>query len=152
MAEAAAIPDAEACAEVLATCAALNLRKATRIVTQLYDAALRPIGLRSTQLPILVTLAAHGALSVTDLADNLVLDRTTLLRNLRPLQRRGLIEVDRGEGKRSRRFALTAAGGEAVAAAIPLWAQAQTRVMDGLGPTQSLEMQRTLSRVVSLLA
>ena len=151
MAGATATPDIEVYAEMLVTCAALNLRKAARIVTQLYDNALRPLGLRSTQLPILVTLAAHGALSVSDLADRLVLDRTTLLRNLRPLQRRGLIGVDRGEGKRSRRFTLTAAGGEAVAAALPLWAQAQARVMDGLGPTQSLRRQRSLSRVVSLL-
>ena len=87
--------DIDAYAEVLATCACLQLRKATRVVTQLYDGALRPIGLRSTQLPILVTLAAHGPLSMTDLAESLVLDRTTLIRTLRPLQRRGLIEVSR---------------------------------------------------------
>ena len=144
-------PDIEAYAEMLATCACLHLRKATRLITQLYDEALRPIELRSTQLPILVTLAAHGALSVTDLADSLVLDRTTLIRNLRPLQRRRLIEVGRDDGKRTRRAALTAAGREAVATAVPLWAEAQTRVMDGLGPEQSLTMQRSLSRVVSLL-
>ena len=144
-------PENGAYAEMLATCACLQLRKATRLVTQLYDEALRPLGLRSIQLPILVTLAARGALSVTDLADSLVLDRTTLIRNLQPLRRRGLIEVGRDEGRRTRRVALTAAGHEATAVAVPLGAEAQTRVMDGLGPKPSLEMQRSLSRVVSLL-
>ncbi len=151
MAEVPDTPDLEAYAEVLATCACLQLRKATRAVTQLYDKALRPIGLRSTQLPILVTLAAHGALSLTDLADSLVLDRTTLIRTLQPLQRRGLVEAGRDDGKRTRRAALTVEGQEAVAVAVPIWAEVQTRVMDGLGPKQSLEMQRSLSRVVSLL-
>ena len=152
MTEATATPDVEAYAEVLATCAALNLRKATRIVTQLYDEALRPVGLRSTQLPILVTLAARGALSMTDLAVSLVLDRTTLIRTLQPLQRRGFVELGREPGGRTRRAILTPAGHVTAAQAVPLWAQAQARVMDGLGPTQSLEMQRSLSRVVSLLA
>ena len=144
-------PDNETYAEILATCACLQMRKAARVVTQLYDEALRPIGLRSTQLPILVTLAAHGALSLTDLADRLVLDRTTLIRNLRPLQRRGLIEVGREDGKRTHGAALTAAGREAAAAAVPLWARAQIRVTDELGSRESLGLQKALSRVVSLL-
>ena len=152
MAEVPDTPDTESPAEVLATCVSLQLRKATRVVTQLYDEALRPIGLRSTQLPILVALAAHGALSVTDLADSLVLDRTTVIRTLQPLQRRGLIEVGRDDGTRTRRAALTAAGREAVARAVPFWAQAQARVMDGLGPQQLVEMRRSLSRLVSLLS
>ena len=143
--------DMEAYAEVLGTSACLQLRKATRVVTRLHDEALRPIGLRSTQLPVLVSLAAHGALSVTDMADSLVLDRTTLIRNLQPLQRRGLIEVGQEDGTRTRRAALTAAGREAVAAAVPLWAHAQTRVMDELGTRESLDLQRALSRLVSLL-
>ena len=151
MAEAADTPDIEPYAEMLATCACLQLRKATRVVTQLYDEALRPLGLRSTQLPILVTLAAHGGVSVPDLADSLVLDRTTLIRNLRPLQRRGLIEVGREEGRRTYRAALTTAGREAAAASVPLWAEAQTRVTDELGSRESLDLGRALSRLVSLL-
>ena len=151
MIEVADTRDIEVYAEVLATCASLQLRKANRVVTQLYDEALRPIGLRSTQLPILVTLAAHGALAVTHLADGLVLDRTTLIRNLRPLQRRGLIEVGREDGGRMHRAALTAAGHRAVAVAIPLWAKAQTRVTDELGTRKSLDLHRLLSRLVSLL-
>ncbi len=151
MAEATAAPEIEAYAEMLETCASLQLRKATRVVTQLYDEALRPVGLRSTQLPVLITLAAHGALSVSDLADGLVLDRTTLIRKLQPLRRQGFVGAGRGEGQRSRRFALTAAGAEAVAAAVPLWAQAQARVTEVLGAVASRDLQRTLSRLVLLL-
>ena len=151
MAETTAAPDIEAYTEMLATCACLQLRKATRVVTQFYDNALRPLGLRSTQLPILVTLAAHGPLSLTDLADSLVLDRTTLIRTLQPLKRRGLIEVGRIAGKRTRRATLTAAGREAAAMAVPLWERAQARVTSGLGPAELPEMQRSLSRLVSLL-
>ena len=139
-------------AEMLGTCACLQLRKATRVLTQLYDEALRPLGLRSTQLPILVTLAAHGAVSVTDLAGGLVLDRTTLIRNLRPLRSRGLIEVSRDDGRRTRRATLTAAGHEAVAAAVPVWAQAQRGVIDELGMSETLYLHKALSRLVSLLA
>ena len=138
-------------AEILATCASLQLRKADRVVTHLYDEALRPMGLRSTQLPILVTLAAQGALAATDLANSLVLDRTTLIRNLRPLQRRGLIEIGRADGRRKRMARLTAAGHRAVAAAVPLWTKAQTRVTDELGTRESLDLHRSLSRLVSLL-
>ena len=151
MVEGVATPDIEAYTEVLETCACLQLRKATRVVTQIYDEAPRPVGLRSTQLPILVTLAAHGPLSVTDLADGLVLDRTTLIRNLRPLQRRGLIEVGPGDGRRTRSATLTAAGQEAAARAVRLWSQAQTRVTDELGTKEAHDLQRSLSRVVLLL-
>ena len=144
-------PHVEAYAEMLAACACLQLRKATRVVTQIYDESLRSVGLRVTQLPILVSLAAHGALSLSDLAEGLVLDRTTLLRNLKPLERRGLIEVSRDDGRRTRTAALTAAGHEVAAAAVPLWARAQSRVMDELGTGASIELQRALSRLVSLL-
>ena len=149
--EVAGTPDTETYAEILATCTCLQLRKANRVVTQLYDEALRPIGLRSTQLATLVTLAARGPMAVTELADSLVLDRTTLIRTLQPLQRRGLIEVGRDDGKRTRRAALTAAGHEAAAAAVPFWARAQTRVTDELGSRESLDLRRALSRLVSLL-
>ena len=149
--EVAGTPDTETYAEILATCACLQLRKANRVTTQLYDEALRPVGLRSTQLPIIVTLAARGPLAVKDLADSLMLERTTLLRNLRPLQRRGLIEVGREDGKRTHRATLTAAGHEAAAAAVPLWARAQTRVTDELGSSESVDLRRALSRLVSLL-
>ena len=149
MVEVARAPAIEAYTEMLGTCACLQLRKATRVITQLYDEALRPTGLRSTQLPILVTLAAHGALAMTDLADRLVLDRTTLIRTLQPLQRRGFIEIGRDAGTRKRRATLTATGQEAVDRAVPLWAQAQTRVVDELGTRGSLDLQRALSRLVS---
>ena len=104
------LPTVEECRRTAATCACSNLRKAARSITQLYEEALRPLGIRATQFPIL--MATHGlrAVSVTDLADNLVIDRTTLTRNLAALERQGLVRIAPGEDRRTRLAELTAAG------------------------------------------
>src|SRR6185369_1797370 len=72
-------------------CASFNLRKASRAVTQLFDNALHPIGLRSTQLVILLASGIYESLSLSQLADIIVSDRTTLTRALKPLLRKGLL-------------------------------------------------------------
>ena len=149
MVEASNGPDAALHAEILATCACLQLRKAARRVTQLYDRALRPVGLRATQLPVLMTLSARPVLPITVLAQSLVLDRTTLSRNLTPLVRRGLVEVD-SDGGRTHEVKLTAKGHAVMARAIPLWARAQAQVMEHLQPRESADLQRALTRLASL--
>ena len=68
----------------LAACACANLRKAARVVTQAYDKALKPTGLRATQFTVIATLATEGDAPLTRLAEALVMDRTTLTRNLKP--------------------------------------------------------------------
>src|SRR4030088_1624820 len=87
----------EACSRVVAECACEGLRRTARAVTQHYEDALAPSGLRATQFPIVVALASAGPLPVTRLAQALVLDRTTLTRNMRALLDRGLIAVTGGE-------------------------------------------------------
>ena len=91
-------------------CACFNLRKATRVVTQLYDEALKPAGLRSTQFAVLAATRALGPVSVNQLAEWIVMDRTTLTRNLKPLERDGLIAVRAGDDLRVRQVSLTAKG------------------------------------------
>ncbi len=86
---------------MLRECVCLNLRKATRTVTKLYDEAYRPIGIRSTQLPLLVAAFLHSH-TVTSLADEVALDRTTLSRNLIPLERKGWIEIAPSDDRRTR--------------------------------------------------
>src|SRR5919106_4818042 len=81
-------------------CACFNLRKATRAVTQLYDDALRPSGLRCTQFSLLTLLRASGTVAMTELAEDAVMDRTTLARNLDILEREGLVRVRPGEDAR----------------------------------------------------
>lgn len=75
-------------------CTSATLRKATRVVTQVYDGALRPVGLRATQFNLLATLAISGDTPLTRLAEMLVMNRTTLTRNLKPLVGKGLICVE----------------------------------------------------------
>ena len=110
-------------------CACIALRRATRAVTAAYDAALAPSGLRVTQFSVLRTLARLGPLGVTRLAEKVALDRSTMGRNLDPLERRGLVHIEVGVTDRRERVAhLTPAGEAAIEAALPLWREAQGRV------------------------
>ncbi len=101
-------------------CACFNLRKATRMVTQLYDEALKPAGVRATQMMVLGATSSAGPISVNRLADRIVMDRTTLTRNLKPLLRDGLIRVRPGNDLRVREVSLTAKGRKTLDRALPL--------------------------------
>src|SRR5438552_6327728 len=89
--------DDNSLAEAARTCACFNFRKASRSVTQLFDQILAPTGLRSTQLVILVTGQLLGPSSIARLARELVMDRSTLTRNLKPLLAMGLLQLSRAE-------------------------------------------------------
>ncbi len=114
-------------------CACFNLRKATRMVTQLYDEALKPVGIRATQFMVLVGTGSAGPISVNQLADRIVMDRTTLTRNLKPLDREGLIAVRPGDDLRVREVSLTAKGRKTLGRAYPLWEGVQARLREHLG-------------------
>jgi DNA-binding MarR family transcriptional regulator len=114
-------------------CACTSLRKGGRALSRLYDDALDPSGLRVTQYSLLATLARAGSLSLTALADELVMDRTTLSRNLLPLERAGLVHVAPGTDRRLRFAQLTPVGQERLEAARPLWRAAQDQVTEAFG-------------------
>ena len=116
-----------------ASCTCANLRKAARAVTQAFDTALQPSGLRATQFTVLATLAKRGELPLMKLAEAMVLDRTTLTRNLRPLIDRGLVRETRDADRRVRRLGLTRTGEAALETALPYWHQAQGRLVAVLG-------------------
>src|ERR1700741_5242026 len=82
-------------------CTCLAVRQAARHVTQFYDQYLAPAGLRTTQFSILAKLKRQGSMTINVLADQLVMDRTTLGRNILPLEREGLISI--APGRRDRR-------------------------------------------------
>ena len=126
-------PDNAKLAEMVTMCVCLNLRKASRAVTQVFDEALRPCGLRSTQLPVLVTLALAGSMTITNLADELVMDRTSLARLLGPLEIGGFISIAPGADRRTRELSVSIRGLEAVEKAVPLWEKAQAHVVKKLG-------------------
>jgi DNA-binding MarR family transcriptional regulator len=117
----------------LAACTCANLRMAARVVTQVYDAALQPSGLKATQFTLLAALSKRGELPLSKLAEALVMDRTTLTRNLKPLVGKGLIRVVQGEDQRVRRISLTPTGRDALGEALPHWRQAQSRLVGALG-------------------
>ncbi len=116
----------------MADCVCFALRRTTRAVTQLYDAALRPHGLRVTQLPILVAASRAEPVPVAPLAERLGMDRTTLLRNVRPLVRRKLIDFTTDDSGRTG-IRTTPAGRSLLARAYPAWKKIQTRVLGNVG-------------------
>jgi DNA-binding MarR family transcriptional regulator len=118
---------------VAATCTCSRLRRAARAVTQLYDDALEPVGLRVTQFSLLRTLQRHGTLTIGDLATRNLLDRTALSRNLDPLAERKLLAIVPGRDARKREVTLTRQGIAALAAAAPHWERAQREVNRRVG-------------------
>ncbi len=137
-------------AEVASSCALLNLRKASRAVTQLYDEALSSSGLKGTQFSLLAAITFAGGATMTQLADALVMDRTTLTRNLGPLKRAGLIETGRGKDHRTRVVAVTQRGRRILRRAYPLWRAAQATVVQGLGEKAWEELMARLTATLSV--
>ena len=143
-------PNAAQLAEIAETCACLNVRKAARAITQLFDEVLQPTGLRSTQFPLLVVVALLGEAPVTQLAEELVMDRTTLARNLKPLESLGLLTVEAGTDQRRHLVRLTERGREALARALPYWEQAQHQVVTRLGQEQWHALRASLKATMTL--
>ncbi len=131
-------------------CNCTALRKATRRVSQLYDAALEPCGLRATQRAILNHIARAGSPPVGELAGALVMDRGALTHNLKPLLRDGLVEIGVDpDDRRNRLIALTAAGRKKLAESEPLWRRAQEGFEAAFGVTKSASLRQALEYVVS---
>jgi DNA-binding MarR family transcriptional regulator len=131
--DADAVGFAKKTAKTGVVCACFNIRKTARVITQLYDDMLRPTGLRVTQFSLLMGTRSLEPVTVSRLADVMAMDRTTLTRNLRPLEKQGLIRVAAGEDRRERQMALTVRGQQALAKALPLWEQAQARIAEKFG-------------------
>jgi len=130
--------DLREAARAATRCANFNLRRASRALGQVYDAALRPLGLKGTQFSLLTALALLGSVPLSQLARELGMDRTSLTRNLRPLLREGYVREDRGEDRRQRLLDLTEAGRRIYREALPLWQAVQDQVEGRLG-TERLE-------------
>src|SRR6266576_3771479 len=108
--------------EVRDACLCLHLQRAARAVARRFDAALRPLGLTSGQFSLLMSLNRPDPPSIRSVSALLAMDRTTLTANLKPLERRSLIEVSVDEtDKRARRLTLTAAGRALLIASVPIW-------------------------------
>jgi DNA-binding MarR family transcriptional regulator len=135
-------------AGIAATCAGFHLRRASRAVTQQFDRALATVGLRSTQFTLLSAMALAGPISTNELSDGLVIDRTTLTRNIRLLRDAGLVEGLPGRPGREIRFALTDDGRDVLGRAIPIWREIQQEVVASFGEQRWPGLVEELGRLV----
>ena len=130
----------------ICNCAAL--RQAARHVTQFYDQRLAHTGLRTTQYSILARLNRLGPMTIGAMAEQMVMDRTTLGRNVKPLEREGLIVIGEGESdRRQKLLRVTAAGTQRVQEAAKAWAEAQDRFEAVYGGEAAKRLRRVLRDV-----
>ncbi|AFQ42463.1 transcriptional regulator [Desulfosporosinus meridiei DSM 13257] len=133
-------------------CHCLNIRRASRSVTQFYERVLEPSGLKVTQYSLLRNLEWAKLVSMTELARIMRIDRTTLNRNIKPLVKAGLIEVNAsGEDSRSRNVTLTEAGKVTLANAGVLWREAQEAIEEYLGIEELDTLRNLLSKLEALV-
>jgi DNA-binding MarR family transcriptional regulator len=134
--------------ERLSPCVCSTLRMVSRAVTQLYDEILRPSGLRVTQFSILATIARLGEANLMQLESMLAIDQTTLTRSLNLLERNRVVERVPHPDGRIKAMTLTSKGRRALAAARPLWARAQDKVLREWGATAWADAQRRLAHLL----
>ncbi len=134
----------------IANCNCLAFRQAARRVTQFYDQFLGSAGLRTTQFSILANLEHRGPVTINALAEALVMDRTTLGRNILPLLREGLIATATGKAdRRSKELRLTKAGGARLKLALKAWRDAQLRFEAALGSKRLAALRSDLRSVAA---
>jgi DNA-binding MarR family transcriptional regulator len=132
-------------------CVCFNLRRVARVVTQFFDAEMRRQGIRSTQGTLLSALHSTGTSTMAELSEILGMERTTLLRNLRPLQRDGLVTVEGGGHGGFVELSLTAKGRKQIEKLTPAWESAQQTAVRVLGEERWSALLADLDKVASAL-
>jgi DNA-binding MarR family transcriptional regulator len=128
-----------------------SIRRASRTLTQIYDEALRPLGLRATQFTVLQALSLAGEVLQGDLGKMLAMDSTTLTRALEILSRRGWIDKRTGADLRERRIRLSKAGQLQLEKALPLWEKAQSSLRRKLGDGQWNTLLKFTNEITNLI-
>lgn len=131
-------------------CGLFNLRRAARVVTQLYDDVMRPTGLKGTQFALLSVVRELGPIPVSELGEAMGMDRTTVTRNVRLLEREELVHVEPGQDRRTRLVRLTPFGRSAHRKAIPYWEEAQAALVGRLGEPRWKRLRGELATIVEL--
>lgn len=132
-------------------CVCFNLRRVTRVVTQFFDVEMRRHGIRSTQGTVLAALHTTGPSNMAELSEILGMERTTLLRNLRPLQRDGLVNVEGGGHGGFVELSLTTKGRKQIEKLAPAWESAQRTAVKVLGEKRWSALLADLDAVASAL-
>jgi DNA-binding MarR family transcriptional regulator len=134
-------------------CAGVRVRQVSRLLSRVYDDCLRPLGLQESQLSVLVAVAMFGekGAQMGTLADRLLMDRTTLTRNIVPLEKAGLVRVARSaDDARARVVLLSPSGERTIEAAYPRWEEAQSKVRRALGAQRFEGLRSQLSEVIAM--
>ncbi len=130
----------DAAAEMAAECLAMRSRLIGRTITGIYDSALRPAGVTAGQLSILAALVRHGPISPGEVARRLNIEKSTMSRNVRRMERNGWLAIRPGESGPSQELRITNSGRRILEEARPLWHEAQRRAREvlGAGGTQAI--------------
>lgn len=131
--------------EIAQQCTCFHLRKATRAITLMYDQELRPSGLRTTQFLLLTEIKVSAPITIKQLARKMLMHRTALARNLKLLEKKGLIKIEPGYDRRERIISLTISGQKSLIRAYPFWQHAQRKVAKNLGKKQLNHLLSELS-------
>ena len=130
-------------------CLGFSVRRAARAVARHYDDALAPLGLKGTQFSLMNAAFLMGGAPISTLAHALVMDRTTLTRNLRPLQESGLLETRPGEDRRNRFVMLTPQGVDLLGKALPVWAETHGKLVAQLGEPLARSLAQHLGKLTA---
>lgn len=133
--------------EVAKRCAGMSVRRTSRLLGVIYDAEFSPLGIKSTQFSLLVAVSLMDGAGIQSLAAAMQMDRTTLTRNLKPLQSNDWVAVGEGTDRRSKALHLTPKGKALLAKATPAWERAQQKVESVLGADGVRRMNETLRRL-----
>ncbi len=136
----------------LTECSCNTIRMSARKITQFYESSLREAGVKPTQFSILATLANTGPIQLTPLADRLLLERTSLTRNLNVLERYGWVQLQTGvEDSRQRIVSLSEKGYEQLDHAIPYWKKAQKAIANEMGQDTITGLRKTLNEMTQVI-
>ena len=135
--------------EVRDTCLCLHAQRSARALARQFDQVLRPVSLKHGQFSLLIALNRPEPPPIGAVAELLAMDRTTLTANLKPLQRRGLIEIQPDPtDRRTRRLSLTAEGSILLAEAVPIWREAHRKLEAALAPGEADQLRQSLNALV----
>lgn len=133
-------------------CICANLRKKTRIVTQLYDKLLQPTDLKVTQYSMLAHIARYKGITISKLGEILLLDQTTITRNVNILKKNGYVEITRSkQDSRAKVISITHLGMEKLHEATPIWQEIQERIINDVGLEKYTDFYKTLKNLQSII-
>jgi DNA-binding MarR family transcriptional regulator len=134
------------------TCVSTRVRQLSRIVTRVYDDAMRPHGITGSQFTLLTQLASRDGITAVEIGQDLDIEKSTLSRNLKRLLALGMIIMDPPAGRRGRGLHLTPKGESVIRSAFPVWQDAQRRALTALGPESRSVLDGLLSHAEQLIA